>query len=154
MATPPSRRDEVIAAETVAAWVWESDVRRLGLGKGEGTPRPPPGTDTLPGRVRAELHGCVHRRLCSLGRVGSQGSTGGVVVKHAVGPRAPKTAPLPPSDRRRRGRPEAAEATAARRSLAPAPAGECNALAAAPAPSPGWPRERCGRRPARRSRRD
>src|SRR3989304_2717314 len=47
------------------------------------------------------------------GRVGSQGSTGGVVVKHAAGPRAPKTAPLPPSDRPRRGRPEPAEATAA-----------------------------------------
>src|SRR3990170_4975116 len=109
MATPPSRRDEVIAAETVAAWVWESDVRRLGLGKGEGTPRPPPGTDTLPGRVRAELHGCVHRRLCSLGVL---------VLK-----------------------------------VAPAPAGECNVPAAAPAPSPGWPRERWGRRPARRSRR-
>src|SRR3990172_8316296 len=47
------------------------------------------------------------------GRVGSQGSTGGVVVKRAAGPRAPRTAPLPPSDRPRRGRPEAAEATAA-----------------------------------------
>src|SRR3989304_5544622 len=81
------------------------------------------------------------------GRVGSPGSTGGVVVKRAAGPRAPRTAPLPPSDRPRRGRPEAAEATAARRSPAPAPAGECNALAAAPAPPPRWPRGRGGRRP-------